>query len=112
MLEGERLVLTEYIHEGQGQPRRVGLPPLLHRWQHRLTHQVGVALRVIFEFRRDRVRSQECDRQVHRRLIVERKQRLQQAQLSGCLQTVAGLRLRRCGAVCEHPQQARACLGD
>jgi hypothetical protein len=71
---------------------------------------VGVTLRVALELRGNGVRAEKCDRQLQRALLVECDESLEQAQLGGGLQAIAGLGLGSRGAVKEHVQQARPCL--
>ena len=108
----EGFVLAEDIHK-----RRVpafggvGLPPLLQNGQHGIGHQVGITLRVVLVFRGDGMRSQEGDGQIDGTFGIQGQQGFEQAQLGGCLQTVACLGFGGGGTGGEHAQQARPGLG-
>src|SRR5271157_3801273 len=92
--------------------RRVSLPPLLNSRKHRVANEISVALRIIFVFGRDGVRTEERDGKVERTFIFKRNQGFEQAQLSCRLQTITGLGFGGGGAVCEHAKQTRTSLRD
>src|SRR5687767_5153831 len=82
-------ILTKDIHKWQRRSRGMSFPPLFEHWDHCLTNKIGVALRVIFVFGRDGMRTEEGNGKVEWSFIIKGKQSFEQTQLGRGLQTIA-----------------------
>ena len=81
LIQFEGAVFAEDIYKRQRKIRCVSLPPFLNGRKHRVADEISVALRIIFIFGCDGVRTEERDGKVERTFIFECNQRFQQAQL-------------------------------
>src|SRR5271157_1865733 len=92
--------------------RRVSLPPSMNGRKHRLANEISVALRVVFIFGCDGMRTEKGHGEVKRTFIFECNQRFEQSQFSRGLQTITGLGLSGGCAMRKHAQQTRTSLRD
>ena len=88
------------------------LPPFFEHREHRLAHEVSVALRVIFIFGRDGVRAEEGGRDVDWGFIVNGEQGFEKTKFGGGLQTVARFGFDGGSAVAKHAEQTWTGLRD